>query len=42
MGDNRNNSKDSRSAMVGALPRSMIRGHVRLVVFPFGHAGTVE
>ena len=42
MGDNRNNSKDSRSSMVGALPRSMIRGHVRLVVFPFGHAGTVE
>lgn len=42
MGDNRNNSKDSRSAMVGALPRSMIRGHVRLVVFPFGHAGAVE
>ena len=42
MGDNRNNSKDSRSAMVGALPRSMIRGHVRVVVFPFGHAGTVE
>ena len=42
MGDNRNNSKDSRSAMVGALPRSMIRGHVRLVVFPFSHAGTVE
>ena len=42
MGDNRNNSKDSRSAMVGALPRSMIRGHVRLVVFPFGHAGAVD
>ena len=42
MGDNRNNSKDSRSAMVGALPRSMIRGHVRLVVFPFSHAGAVE
>ncbi len=42
MGDNRNNSKDSRSAMVGALPRSMIRGHVRLVVFPFSDAGIVE
>lgn len=34
MGDNRNNSKDSRSPMVGALDRSMIKGHVRAVVFP--------
>ena len=42
MGDNRNNSKDSRSAMVGALPRSMIRGHVRVVVFPFDDMGTVK
>ena len=37
MGDNRNNSKDSRSAMVGPLVRSEIKGHVRAVVFPFGH-----
>ena len=36
LGDNRNNSKDSRHPMVGALPRSMIKGHVRAVVFPFG------
>ena len=35
LGDNRNNSKDSRSTMVGALPRDMICGHVRAVVFPF-------
>ena len=42
MGDNRNNSKDSRSTLVGALPRSMIRGHVRMVVFPLSHAGAVE
>ena len=34
LGDNRNNSKDSRSPMVGALPRSMVKGHVRAVVFP--------
>lgn len=34
MGDNRNNSKDSRSPLVGALDRSMIKGHVRAVVFP--------
>lgn len=35
MGDNRNNSKDSRNKMVGALDRGMIKGHVRAVVFPF-------
>ena len=36
MGDNRNNSKDSRSTLVGPLERSMIKGHVRAVVFPLG------
>lgn len=36
MGDNRNNSKDSRNPLVGALDRSMIKGHVRAVVFPLG------
>ena len=35
LGDNRNNSKDSRSAMVGPLKRKEIKGHVRAVVFPF-------
>ncbi len=38
MGDNRNNSKDSRSPMVGALERKMIKGHVRCVVFPLNNA----
>ena len=42
LGDNRNNSKDSRSAMVGPLPRDMIEGHVRAVVFPFGNARFIE
>jgi signal peptidase I len=37
MGDNRNNSNDSRNIDVEALPRSMIRGHVRYVVFPFNN-----
>ena len=36
MGDNRNNSKDSRQ--VGALERKMIKGHVRCVVFPLNKA----
>lgn len=34
MGDNRNNSKDSRSSMVGALTRDQIKGHVRVVIYP--------
>lgn len=34
MGDNRNNSKDSRSPMVGALTRDQIKGHVRVVIYP--------
>ena len=33
-----NNSKDSRSPMVGALERKMIKGHVRCVVFPLNKA----
>ena len=33
LGDHRNASNDSRS--VGPLPRKMIRGHVRSVLFPF-------
>ena len=36
IGDNRGNSKDSRSIMVGPLSRDEIKGHVRAVVFPFG------
>ena len=42
LGDNRNNSKDSRSAMVGPLERDMIKGHVRAVVFPFGNFRLIE
>jgi signal peptidase I len=34
MGDHRNNSNDSRS--VGAVERSMVIGHVRRIVYPFG------
>ena len=42
MGDNRNNSKDSRSPMVGALPRDMIEGHVRAVIFPLNRMRRVD
>lgn len=40
LGDNRGNSKDSRH--VGTLPRNMIRGHVRAVVFPFDNMRLIE
>ena len=42
LGDNRNNSKDSRHPLVGALPRNMIKGHVRAVVFPFANMRLIE
>ena len=42
LGDNRNNSKDSRAATVGCLPRNMVKGHVRAVVFPFNHMRLIE
>ena len=35
MGDNRNGSKDSRSASVGCIPYRKIVGHVRAVIWPF-------
>lgn len=37
MGDNRDNSHDSRASDVGALTREQIRGHVQYVVFPFSN-----
>ena len=40
MGDHRNNSNDSRS--VGPIPRDMIMGHVRTVVFPFNKIRGLE
>ncbi|MBQ8554989.1 MAG: signal peptidase I [Clostridia bacterium] len=33
MGDNRNNSNDSRSSRVGPVPRDMIVGHVEAVIW---------
>lgn len=40
LGDNRSNSNDSH--LIGPIERSMIVGHVRQVVFPFGNWRTVE
>lgn len=42
MGDNRNNSNDSRSSGVGQLTRSQIRGQVRLVAWPFSEFRLIE
>lgn len=42
MGDNRNNSKDSRDYMVGLISKEDILGVVRLRLFPFSRIGFVE
>lgn len=42
VGDNRNNSKDSRATMVGPLARDAIKGHVRAVVFPLNRFHLME
>ena len=42
MGDNRDNSRDSRSSSVGTLTRNQIKGHVRFVFFPFDSVRNVE
>ena len=42
MGDNRDNSHDSRSSDVDTLTRSQIRGHVRFVFFPFDSARAID
>ena len=41
MGDNRNNSEDSRFADVGFVPYSLIKGKARLVFWPFSQFKTL-
>ena len=42
MGDNRNNSTDSRSSLVGFVPRSEIWGKVIFRVYPFESFGKIN
>ena len=42
MGDNRNNSKDSRSSSVGPLPREMIQGRAYAILWPFVDFQVIE
>lgn len=42
MGDNRNNSKDSRSTSVGSLPRDMIQGRAYAIMWPFADFEVIE
>ena len=41
MGDNRNNSEDSRFADVGFVPYSLIKGKAMLVFWPFSQFKTL-
>lgn len=40
MGDNRNSSNDSRSRLIGAIPKENIEGKVIVRLMPFGKFGT--
>ncbi len=42
MGDNRDNSRDSRSSSVDTLTRNQVKGHVRFVFFPFDSIRSIE
>ena len=42
LGDNRASSKDSHVSTVGQIPREDIKGHVRLVIYPFNAIRTIQ
>ena len=42
MGDNRNNSTDSRDSRVGCVDKRDIMGAAVLRIFPFGRIGAAE
>lgn len=42
MGDNRNNSRDSRSEVVGCIDTKQITGKVIMRIFPFNSLGTIK
>lgn len=42
MGDNRNNSQDSRYETVGAVPRSIIEGKARIRLWPLSKFGKID
>ena len=42
LGDNRNNSKDSRNVEVGIVKRNQIEGKVSFKLVPFDEIGSIE
>lgn len=42
LGDNRNNSRDSRESDIGVVNKKQIKGHVLLRIWPLKHFGTVK
>ena len=41
MGDNRNNSSDSRDERLGVIDKRYVIGHALFILFPFSHIGSV-
>ncbi len=42
MGDNRNNSGDSRHKMVGLIPNEDIIGQAKFIIYPFNRLGVIK
>ena len=42
MGDNRNNSGDSRHTMIGLIPNEDIIGKAKFIVYPFNRVGVIK
>ena len=42
MGDNRNNSTDSRKSFIGPIAEDLVIGKARCILFPFSNFGSIE
>ena len=42
MGDNRNNSSDSREESLGPVENQYVLGRALVVLFPFSHFGSIH
>ena len=42
MGDNRNNSTDSRKSYIGPIAQELVVGKARCILFPLSNFGSIE